>query len=108
MKNPNKRVNIGALEAKTLYLGGGRGLLTYTWIITKIKYIIQCYILSNDDMIYTFVNIYIVFVTPVMDDMMTWMTYREYGTAGHLVFWKPWPAVKLKKVLSVTKHTFVF
>ena len=25
MKNPNKRVNIGALEAKTLYLGGGEG-----------------------------------------------------------------------------------
>ena len=34
--------------------------------------------------------------------------YWEYGTAGHLVFWKPWPAVKLKKVLSVTKHSFVF
>ena len=29
-------------------------------------------------------------------------------TAGHLVFWKPWPAVELKKVLSVTKHGFVF
>ena len=28
--------------------------------------------------------------------------YWEYGTAGHLVFWKPWPAVELKKVLSVT------
>ena len=26
MKNPNKRVNIGALEAKTLYLGGGGGV----------------------------------------------------------------------------------
>ena len=23
-------------------------------------------------------------------------------------FWKPWPAVELKKVLSVTKHSFVF
>ena len=34
--------------------------------------------------------------------------YWEYGTAGHLVFWKPWPAVELKKVLSVTKHGFVF
>ena len=34
--------------------------------------------------------------------------YWEYGTAGHLVFWKPWPAVKLKKVPSVTKHGFVF
>ena len=32
----------------------------------------------------------------------------EYRTAGHLVFWKPWPAVNLKKVLSVTKHGFVF
>ena len=34
--------------------------------------------------------------------------YWEYRTAGHLVFWKPWPAVELKKVLSVTKHGFVF
>ena len=34
--------------------------------------------------------------------------YGEYGTAGHLVFWKPWPAVELKKVLSVTKQGFVF
>ena len=24
------------------------------------------------------------------------------------MFWKPWPAVELKKVLSVTKHGFVF
>ena len=24
--------------------------------------------------------------------------YWEYRTAGHLVFWKPWPAVELKKV----------
>ena len=34
--------------------------------------------------------------------------YWEYRTAGHLVFWKLWPAVELKKVLSVTKHGFVF
>ena len=34
--------------------------------------------------------------------------YWEYRTAGHLVFWKPWPAVELKKVLSVWKHGFVF
>ena len=27
---------------------------------------------------------------------------------GHLVFSTPWPAVELKKVLSVTKHRFVF
>ena len=33
--------------------------------------------------------------------------YWECRTAGHLVFWKPWPAVELKKVLSVTKHGFV-
>ena len=33
--------------------------------------------------------------------------YGEYGTAGHLVFWKPWPTVELKKVRSVTKHGFV-
>ena len=32
-----------------------------------MKYIIQQYILSDDDMIYTYVNIYIAFVTPVMD-----------------------------------------
>ena len=34
--------------------------------------------------------------------------YWEYGTAGHLVFWKPWPAAELKKVPSVTKYSFVF
>ena len=34
--------------------------------------------------------------------------YWEYRTAGHLVFWKPWSVVELKKVLSVTKHSFVF
>ena len=34
--------------------------------------------------------------------------YWEYRTAGHLVFYKPWPAVDLRKVLSVTKHGFVF
>ena len=43
-----------------------QGLLTYTWIITKI-YIIQCDLQGNDDIIYTFVNMYITFVTPVMD-----------------------------------------
>ena len=43
MKNPDAKVNIGAVEAKTLYLLG-RGVLTYTWRITKIKYIIQRYI----------------------------------------------------------------
>ena len=32
----------------------------------------------------------------------------ECRTAGHLVFWKLWPAVELKKVLSDTKHGFVF
>ena len=35
-------------------------------------------------------------------------SYWEYGTAGHWVFWKPWPAVELKNVLSVRKHGFVF
>ena len=34
--------------------------------------------------------------------------YWECRTAGHLVFWKLWPAVELKKVFSVTKHAFVF
>ena len=29
--------------------------------------IIQCYILTNDDMIYTCVNMYMAFVTPDMD-----------------------------------------
>ena len=33
--------------------------------------------------------------------------YWEYRTAGYLVFWKPWPAVELKKILSVTKHGFL-
>ena len=28
--------------------------------------------------------------------------YWEYGITSHLVFWKSWPAVDLKKVLSVT------
>ena len=31
------------------------------------QYIIQRDLLSNDDMIYTYVNMYITFVTPVMD-----------------------------------------
>ena len=36
--------------------------------ITKIKYIIQRHILiSDNDMIYTYVNMYIGFVTPVLD-----------------------------------------
>ena len=43
MKNPDAKVNIGAVEAETLYLLG-RGVLTYTWRITEIKYIIQRYI----------------------------------------------------------------
>ena len=47
--------------------GGGEGLLTYTYINTEIKYIIQRYILSDDDMIYTHANMYIAFVTPVID-----------------------------------------
>ena len=34
---------------------------------TEIKYIIQRYILSDDDMIYTHANMYIAFVTPVID-----------------------------------------
>ena len=29
-------------------------------------------------------------------------------TVGHLVFWQSWPAVDLKKVVSVTKYGFVF
>ena len=33
--------------------------------------------------------------------------YWEYRTAGHLVFWKPWPAVELKEVLRVKKHGLV-
>ena len=47
--------------------GGGKGLLTYTYISTEIKYIIQRYILSDDDMIYPHANMYIAFVTPVID-----------------------------------------
>ena len=36
-------------------------------IMIKIKYIIHCYILRDDDMISTYVNMLIAFVTPVMD-----------------------------------------
>ena len=28
--------------------------------------------------------------------------YWKYRTAGHLVFWKPWPAVELKKSQNIT------
>ena len=38
--------------------GGGGGLRNYTGIITGSKYIIQRYTLSDDDMIYTYVNMY--------------------------------------------------
>ena len=48
---------------KAVFRGGG-GYSTYTWIITEI---IQRYILSDDDTIYTSVNVYITFVTPVLD-----------------------------------------
>ena len=34
--------------------------------------------------------------------------YSEYRTVSHLVFSTHWPAVELKKVLSTTKHGFVF
>ena len=34
--------------------------------------------------------------------------YGEYRTAGHLVFSTSWPTVELKKILSGTKHGFVF
>ena len=43
MKNPAAKVNLGAVEAKTLYLLV-RGVLTYTKRIIEIKYIIQRYI----------------------------------------------------------------
>ena len=67
MKNPDERVNIGAVEAKNAVFSG-EGLLTYTMIKTEIKYITQGYILSDDDLIYyTYVNMYIAFMTPVTD-----------------------------------------
>ena len=66
MKNPDERVNIGAVEAKNAVFSG-EGLLTYTMIKTEIKYIMQGYILSDDVLIYTYVNMYIAFMTPVMD-----------------------------------------
>ena len=54
-KNPDEKVNIGAFAAKKLYFfGGGRGLLTYTWIINQ-KYQTML-LLSYDDMIYTDAN----------------------------------------------------
>ena len=31
-----------------------------------------------------------------------------FPTASHLVFWKSWPAVDLKKFVTVAKHGFVF
>ena len=46
------------------------GLPTHRYVNNnQNNYIIQHYILSDDDMIHTYVNMYIVFVTPVMDDM---------------------------------------
>ena len=55
MKNPDEKVNIGAVEAKTLYLwrvgGGGEGGYSPIRNLTEIKYIIQRFILSNNDMI---------------------------------------------------------
>ena len=33
----------------------------------KPKYIIQHYVLTDDDMVHTYVNMYIALVTPVMD-----------------------------------------
>ena len=50
MKNPDEKVNVGAVEAKTLYLDGVGVVYSP---ITEIKYIIQRYILSDNDMIYT-------------------------------------------------------
>ena len=44
----------------------------------------------------------------VIEEEIAVKIYWEYRTARHLVFWKPWPAVEQKKVLSVTKHGFVF
>ena len=58
---------------KKLYLGGGGGggggaggLLTCAWIITEI-YHPTLYLLTDDDMFYTYVNMYIAFVIHVMD-----------------------------------------
>ena len=52
MKNPDEKVNIGAVEAKTLYLWrGGEGGYSPTRNLTEINYIIQRFILSNNDMI---------------------------------------------------------
>ena len=45
----------------------------------------------------------IIFVLCQLDCEIYW----EYRTAGHLVFLKLSPAVELKKVLSVTKHSFI-
>ena len=36
MTNPDAKVNVGAVEAKTLYLVW-RGILTYTWRLTEIS-----------------------------------------------------------------------
>ena len=53
-KNPDEKVSIGAFAAKKLYFLGGRGLLTYTWIINQKYHTVL--LLSYDDMIYTDAN----------------------------------------------------
>ena len=53
MKNPDEKVNIGGFAAKKAVFRG-RGLLTYTWMITKIYH--PTLILSYNDMIYTYAN----------------------------------------------------
>ena len=54
MKNPQQEDQYRGIHCKKSCNYGGRGLLTYTWIITQ-KYH-PTLLLSDDDMIYTYAN----------------------------------------------------
>ena len=54
MKNPQQEDQYRGIHCKKSCIYGGRGLLTYTWIITQ-KYH-PTLLLSDDDMIYTYAN----------------------------------------------------
>ena len=68
MKNLDEKVNIGAFcDVKKLYLGW-EGLHAYIYVSNNRNISSNIIIiLSDDDMIHTYVNMYIAFVTPVRD-----------------------------------------
>ena len=47
----------------------GEGLLTYRYVNNNQNISSNIIILSDDDMIHAYANMYIAFVTPVMDDI---------------------------------------